>query len=128
MKITFPPPPPGASHAYLYPLHAHLDGFIAGPNGELDWATMSPEMDNSLMPAMMEQADTCLIGRVLYEGFASYWPDAPANNPNLSQGEIHFTGWIEQAQKVVFSTTLEKAEWHNSRRWRGWTWQARCSA
>lgn len=100
-------------------MHISLDGFIAGPNGELDWATMSPEMDNNLMPAMMAQADTCLIGRVLYEGFASYWPDAPANNPKLSQGEVDFARWIEQAQKVVFSTTLEQAEWHNSRLVRG---------
>ncbi len=100
-------------------MHISLDGFIAGPNGELDWATMSAEMDNSLMPAMMAQADTCLIGRVLYEGFLSYWPDAQSKNPHLSQAEIEFSRWIEQVDKVVFSSTLEQAEWHNSRLVRG---------
>ena len=100
-------------------MHISLDGFIAGPNGELDWATMSAEMDNSLMPAMMAQADTCLIGRVLYEGFASYWPDAPAKNPNHSPSEIEFSRWIELVDKVVFSISLEKVKWGDSRLVRG---------
>ncbi len=96
-----------------------LDGFVGGPNGELDWVTMSQEMDNTLLPEMMERADTCLLGRVLYQGFASYWPTAPATNPHLSKSEIKFSTWISQAYKVVFSTTLDRAEWNNSRLVRG---------
>ena len=96
-----------------------LDGFVGGPNGEMDWVTLSQEMDDHMLPAMMERADTCLLGRSLYQGFASYWPTAPATNPNLSKGEIQFASWIEQASKVVFSSTLEKVEWHNSRLVRG---------
>ena len=96
-----------------------LDGFVGGPNGEMDWVTLSQEMDDNMLPAMMERADTCLLGRSLYQGFASYWPTAPASNPNLSKGEIQFASWIEQASKVVFSSTLEKVEWHNSRLVRG---------
>ncbi len=92
-----------------------LDGFVAGPNGELDWVTMSAEMDDALLPDLMRRSDVCLIGRNLYEGFASYWPSAPQTNPNLSKSEIQFSEWIDQAQKVVFSTTLDKAEWNNSR-------------
>jgi dihydrofolate reductase len=96
-----------------------LDGFVGGPNGEMDWVTMSEEMDDSLLPELMERADTCLIGRSLYQGFASYWPTAPTTNPNLSKSEIKFSSWIEQAHKVVFSTTLDKAEWNNTRLVRG---------
>jgi dihydrofolate reductase len=96
-----------------------LDGFVGGPNGEMDWVTMSEEMDDTLLPEMMETTDTCLIGRVLYQGFESYWPTAPATNPKLSKSEIKFSHWIEQAHKVVFSTTLEKAEWNNSSLVRG---------
>jgi dihydrofolate reductase len=96
-----------------------LDGFVGGLNGEMNWVTMSAEMDNTLLPEMMERADTCLIGRSLYEGFASYWPTAPQTNPNLSKSEIKFSSWIDQAQKVVFSTTLEKAGWNNSHLVRG---------
>ncbi len=100
-------------------MHITLDGFVGGPNGELNWATMSEEMDNSMLPAIMERVDTCLIGRSLYQGFASYWPTAPATNPNLSKSEIQFSSWIGQVHKVVFSTTLDKAEWNNSRLVRG---------
>jgi dihydrofolate reductase len=96
-----------------------LDGFVGGPNGEMDWVTMSDEMDDSLLPELMERADTCLIGRSLYLGFLSYWPTAPATNPKLSKSEIKFSSWIEQAHKVVFSTTLDRAEWNNSRLVRG---------
>ena len=65
-----------------------LDGFVGGPNGEMDWVTMSEEMDDAFLPELMERADTCLIGRSLYLGFASYWPTAPQTNPNLSKSEI----------------------------------------
>lgn len=100
-------------------MHMSLDGFVGGPNGEMDWVTMSEEMDDSSLPEIMARADTCLIGRSLYLGFASYWPNAPAVNPNLSKSEIKFSSWIEQAHKVVFSTTLDRAEWNNSRLVRG---------
>jgi len=72
-------------------------------------------MDDDALPELMERADTRLIGRSLYQGFASYWPTAPATNPNLSKSEIKFSSWIEQAHKVVFSSSLEKADWNNSR-------------
>jgi hypothetical protein len=47
--------------------HVTLDGFMAGPNGELDWVTMDEEIDNSLLPELLSTADTALIGRVLYQ-------------------------------------------------------------
>lgn len=96
-----------------------LDGFVGKPNGEMDWVTFSEEMDNTMLPEMIERADTCLIGRNLYQGFASYWPTAPQTNPNITKGEILFSKWIDQANKVVFSTTLDNAEWNNSRLVRG---------
>jgi dihydrofolate reductase len=100
-------------------MHISLDGFVGGPNGEMDWASMSEEIDDSSLPELMARAGTCLIGRTLYQGFASYWPTAPETNPNLSESEIDFAHWIDQVEKVVFSTTLEQAEWNNSRLVRG---------
>ncbi len=96
-------------------MQVSLDGYVGGPNGEMDWVTFSKEMDDTMLPAMMERADTCLIGRNLYLGFAGYWPNAQQTNPNLSNGEILFSHWIDEAQKIVFSTTLEKTEWKHSR-------------
>jgi dihydrofolate reductase len=91
-----------------------LDGFISGANGELDWVTMDEEIDNSLLPDLLSTVDTALIGRVLYQGFANYWPSAETKNPSLSKGEIEFAHWINNAPKIVFSKTLEKVEWTNS--------------
>lgn len=100
-------------------MNISLDGFVGGPNGELDWVRFSVDMDNTELPAMIARADTCLLGRSLYEGFSSYWPTAPQTNPNLSDGEKAFARWIDQAQKVVFSTTLEETPWNNARLARG---------
>lgn len=96
-----------------------LDGFVGGPNGEMNWVTLSQEMDNTLLPELMARADTCLLGRSLYQGFYSYWPTAPSTNPNLSKGEVLFSRWIDQADKVVFSTTLDSVDWNRSRLARG---------
>jgi len=56
-----------------------------------------------------------LVGRVLYQGFAGYWPSYDITDPSKSKGEIAFANWINEVPKLVFSTTLEKAEWKNSR-------------
>jgi dihydrofolate reductase len=100
-------------------MHISLDGYVGGPNGEMDWASMSEEIDDSSLPELMARADTCLIGRTLYQGFSSYWPTAPQTNPNLSASEIEFAAWIDRVEKVVFSKTLEQAEWNNARLVRG---------
>lgn len=97
-------------------MHMSLDWLISGPNGELDWAR-SQESDadvDSDLKSLVDRADTVLIGRVLYEWFAWYWPNAHTINPNLSEPEKYFASWIETAQKVVISTTLENPQWSNS--------------
>jgi dihydrofolate reductase len=90
-----------------------LDGFIAGPKGELDWFLMDEEMwkaENDLLRTV----DTALFGRVAYQEFANYWP-AAGKNPSSPKNEIDFAQWIEKTAKIVFSKTLEQAEWNNSR-------------
>ena len=95
-------------------MHMSLDGFIAGPNGELDWTAADEAVDDDL-PELLSTADTALVGRVLYQGFASYWPSYDITAPSKSKGEIAFANWINEVPKLVFSTTLENAEWQNSR-------------
>ncbi len=62
----------------------------------------------------LRTVDTALFGRVAYQGFAEYWP-AAAKNPASPQHEIDFARWIERTPKVVFSKTLQEADWKNSR-------------
>ncbi len=49
-----------------------LDGYFAGPNGEIDWFVHDPEVDKAAH-AMMSP-DTLLLGRITYQMFESYWP------------------------------------------------------
>lgn len=49
-----------------------LDGFTAGPNGEMDWI-IADEENATYQNQVVEQADTLLLGRVTYESFAGYW-------------------------------------------------------
>jgi dihydrofolate reductase len=58
--------------------------------------------------------DTVLLGRKNYQGFGGYWPTV-VNNPASTETDIKFSRWLDDVPKVVFSKTLEKAEWKNSR-------------
>ena len=89
-----------------------LDGFIAGPNGEMDWILVDEAMGNYEYD-LVSAADTLLLGRVTYESFAGAWPYVP-DNPSASEGEKVYANQLNAMRKIVFSTTLEKAEWNNS--------------
>ncbi len=96
-------------------MHMSLDGFIAGPNGELDWATKTDDvMGKYLITDLLNTTDTILVGRVLYQGFEQAWP-AMASNPNSPKDLVDFAHWMEDTPKIVFSNTLEKVEWKNSK-------------
>ncbi|MDW7771961.1 MAG: dihydrofolate reductase family protein [Desulfobulbaceae bacterium] len=86
-----------------------LDGFFAGPDGELDWFVW----DREIAEYMKEQfgaIDTILFGRVTYELMVEYWPAAspPEEDPVIIEA-------MNNLQKVVFSRTLDRPGWYNSR-------------
>lgn len=62
-----------------------LDGFISGPNGELDWFVWDKELERYTLE-MMGTVDTIFFGRVTYEMMASYWPTDTANDPYIKNG------------------------------------------
>lgn len=96
-------------------LHVTLDGFMAGPDGDLDW--VDDGHDNEIwdeVNALIDTVDTVLFGRTTYGGFAEYWPTAPSNLAS-TENEVNFAHWITKTAKVVASTTLESAEWENTR-------------
>jgi dihydrofolate reductase len=91
-----------------------LDGFMSGPNGELDWA--AAQMDDEMWRGLNEllgRVDTAMFGRVTYQDFERYWPAVPGD-PARPKNEIDFSRWIEETSKIVASTTLHKLEWKNS--------------
>jgi dihydrofolate reductase len=96
-------------------MHVSLDGFVCGPNGEQDWMTMDDDkIGEYLIPDLQTTVDCILVGRVLYQGFASFWPGM-ASNPSAPKELQAFAQWMENTPKVVFSKTLDKLDWKNSR-------------
>src|ERR1700712_3767965 len=97
-------------------MHVSLDGFVGGPNGELDWATMNDdEMGQYMGDDLLKTVDTMLLGRVLYQVFNQFWPSLATNPPASTPQEIvDFANWIVDSPKIVFSRTLESVEWNNS--------------
>jgi len=86
-----------------------LDGFFEGPNQEIDWHNVDEEF-NEFAINQLNDMDTLLFGRVTYQLMASYWPtqSAKENDPIVA-------GKMNTVPKLVFSKTLDKAEWNNSR-------------
>lgn len=89
-----------------------LDGFIAGPNNEMDWVMVDEAM-GKYEDDLISAADTLLLGRVTYQSFAGAWPYVP-ENPSASEGEKEYARKLNAMRKIVFSGTLEKTEWNNS--------------
>ena len=93
-------------------MHVSLDGFVAGPHDELNWILMDEEI---FMDATnLDDTDTALYGRVTYQMMESYWPTV-LSNPSSSARELQHAQWVENISKIVFSHSLERAEWNNTR-------------
>jgi dihydrofolate reductase len=86
-----------------------LDGFFEGPDHSIDWHNVDKEF-NDFAIDQLNEVDTLLFGRVTYEGMARYWPTpiARENDPAVAEK-------MNALPKIVFSRTLDRAEWTNSR-------------
>lgn len=73
-----------------------LDGFIEGANGELDWCILEEDMH---FESFLESIDTIFYGRVSYDLWGNYQPDASA-----SDMEKQISSAIQSKQKFVFSS------------------------
>ena len=54
-------------------LQTSLDGFIEGPNGELDWAMAEDQETWSSINDTLDTVDTIILGRKMYPGYEKYW-------------------------------------------------------
>ena len=97
----------------IFFMHTSLDGFVAGPNGEMDWIKLDEAMFD-FVATMTAQADTALYGRVTYEMMQSYWPEA-GEKPNASKHDKVHSNWYNNVTKVVLSKTMQEAGLHNTR-------------
>lgn len=86
-----------------------LDGYMAGPNGEMDWMFFPWSDDTGeYIRDLMESVDTIVLGRKLAEGFIPAWESRPEGEPEDS------IDWMINSPKVVISRTLETSPWDNA--------------
>ena len=95
------------SRKLIYSMSVSLDGFIAGPGGEIDWSAPDEEL-HRFHNEQARELGAHLVGRRLYEVML-YWETAD-QNPAASDVELEFAGIWQSLPKVVFSTTLENVE------------------
>jgi dihydrofolate reductase len=89
-------------------MHISLDGFVAGPNGELNWAKVDEEIFDYVGKRISE-GDTALYGRVTYQMMENYWPTA-ADKPAATKHDIEHSKWYSKVHKVVLSKTMRDAD------------------
>lgn len=85
--------------------HTSLDGYVAGPNGELEWFPTGEE-NLQFVCELTRTADTALFGRLSYELLESYWPGAK-DEPDASKGTLEYSSWYNRAQRIVVSRTMK---------------------
>ncbi|HCT75864.1 MAG TPA: deaminase [Micromonosporaceae bacterium] len=93
----------------IYWVHESLDGHIDGPNGEFDWPVMGPEL-SAYAIGMNDRVDTFLYGRVVWEMMSAFWPHAESMSDH--EHDLKFAPIWRETPKIVFSRTLEKADWN----------------
>jgi dihydrofolate reductase len=93
-------------------VHISLDGFVAGPNGEMDWIKVDEEIFDHVGKRIGE-GDTALYGRVTYQMMEGYWPTA-GDEPDASRHDKEHSKWYSKVHKVVLSKTMKDANLKNT--------------
>jgi dihydrofolate reductase len=91
----------------IYSMGVSLDGFIAGPGGEIDWSAPGEEL-HRFHNEQTRELDVHLCGRRLYETML-YWETAD-QDPSIGETEREFAGIWQSLPKIVFSGSLDKVE------------------
>jgi dihydrofolate reductase len=89
-----------------------LDGFIEGPNREIDWHKVDDEL-HSHVNDELKAMGAFLSGRITYELMADFWPTADAD-PSSTRPVVEFASIWRDMPKIVFSSTLEQAGWNTT--------------
>src|SRR5688500_2174564 len=88
-------------------MHVSLDGYVAGPNGELDWVKVDEEIF-AHVGERINEGDTALYGRVTFQMMEKYVPTA-GDKPTATRHDIEQSKWYKKVHKVVLSKTMEDA-------------------
>ena len=89
-----------------------IDGFVGGPNGELDWMTWDwDDESKNYVDELTKSCDTILLGRKMTDGFVTHWENY-MDKPGTE--EYPFAKLMVDYPKYVFSKTLGESKWNNT--------------
>lgn len=89
-----------------------LDGFIEGPHREIDWHRVDAELHRHFNEEI-KKLGGLLDGRVTHELMAEFWPTAD-QDPESTAEVAEFAGIWRDLPKIVYSRTLEHADWNTT--------------
>jgi dihydrofolate reductase len=86
------------------------NGYYKGPNEDVSWSHRGGKEENEYAEEGAQSEGVLIFGRVTYQMMAAYWPSPMAlqNDPVIADG-------MNRSQKIVFSRTMKKADWNNTR-------------
>jgi dihydrofolate reductase len=95
-----------------------LDGRVNGRGGDYDMGWIGPHAISDAVRAQLAavygSATTVLLGRKNFEGFRGFWP-AVAADASADPRDREYAKWLNETEKIVFSSTLRDPEWENAR-------------
>jgi dihydrofolate reductase len=97
----------------IFLMHTSLDGFVAGPNGEMDWIKLDEELFD-FVATLTAKADTALYGRVTFEMMQGHWPTA-GEQPKATRHDKEHSAWYNKVPKVVLSKTINEGALTNTK-------------
>lgn len=86
--------------------NSSANGFFEGPDRDISWHNVDDEYDEFAVE-LLDASAVLVFGRITYELMASYWPTVGETDPVATR--------MNSMAKVVVSTTLESADWNNTR-------------
>ena len=93
----------------LFFMVVSANGYYERGPWQIDWHNVDAEFNDFAM-AQLDSVDVLVFGRKTYEGMARWWP-----TPEAISRDPEVAGRMNALTKVVVSTTLERADWMNTR-------------
>jgi dihydrofolate reductase len=100
----------GAMGKLILSINMSLDGFA----DHTIFASTADDELHDFYSGLLDITDTVLFGRATYQLMEGYWPRAH-DNPHATKSTLDFADKYNAIPKIVFSRTLQKAEWNNTR-------------
>jgi dihydrofolate reductase len=94
--------------------HVSLDGYMADLKGQINWIRMDEET-NQLVKELYRGAAGTIYGRKTYELMDPFWPNVKLEPAKWPKWTVDYAEWVDEAVKVVVSTTLSSSSWKNTR-------------